>query len=282
MTTPHEAAPHGTTAREAEPREATPRERVTPSTSAPSTPTSTSTPSSTSTAPVIPTAPVTRTASPALTLPTEPVVQVVPVVGETVRSVTVSVSATAAVVQELGDVVQQVTELPKGLVTLPVRLPALPALPGTSTTLPVSEPPGGSVPVPVTSTPGTTEARPAVTEGGRQQTARTKKPAATVGSYGPQGTTFALAPVPGTAAHTHTGGHRAARALDGPSRPAPTGDPDGALGKSGVDGSSSRYGDAYAVTFDDRAPLRLVPGATAHVGAAGTRDRYRDIPVFPG
>ncbi|MEU2621204.1 hypothetical protein ABZ642_24195 [Streptomyces sp. NPDC007157] len=197
-------------------------------------------------------------------------------------TVTVTRAVTAAVVQGLGDVVRQVTDLPTELVTLPVRLPTLPALPGTSATLPVSEPPGGSVPAPVTSAPGTTEARPAVTEGGRQQTARTKKPAATVGSYGPQGTTSALAPVSGAAAHTHTGGHRAARAFDGPSRPAPAGDPDGALGKSVVDASSSRHGDAYAVTVDDRAPLRLVPGAAAHVGAAGTRDRYRDIPVFPG
>ncbi|MER5519143.1 hypothetical protein [Streptomyces sp. NPDC002763] len=189
------------------------------------------------------------------------------------------------VTQGLGDVAQQVSELPAELATLPVRLPTLPtlpALPGTSTTPPVSEPPGESLPVPVTSAPGTTEPRPAVTDGGRQQTSRTKKPAAAVGLYGPQGTTVTFAPVSRTAEHTHTGGRRAAHAFDAPSHPAPTGDPDGALGKSVVDGGSSRHGDAYAVTFDDRAPLWLVPGAAARVDAAGTRDRYRDIPVFPG
>ncbi|MER7838829.1 hypothetical protein ABTY98_23875 [Streptomyces sp. NPDC096040] len=228
------------------------------------------------------TTPVAPVAHAAPALPAVPVAPVVPVVGETVRSVT------AAVTQGLGDVAQQVSELPAKLTTrpLPVQLPTLPALPGTSSTLPVSEPPAESPPVPVTSAPGTTEARPAVTDGVRQrtaqQTARTKKPATTVTSYGPQGTTVTPAPVSGTAAHTHTGGHRAPHAVDAPGHPAPTGEPDGVLGKQAVDGGSSRHGDAYAVTFDDRGPLRLVPGAAARVDAAGTRDRYRDIPVFPG
>ncbi|MFD3585020.1 hypothetical protein [Streptomyces sp. NPDC058683] len=291
--TAREAAVREATAR-ATPREATvhkaaPHKPVTHSTptrstlsSAPTLPTAPTTP----TAPVArtaPTAPAVRTAPSAPTLPTALVAPVVPVVGETVRSVTVTV--TGVVTQGLGDVAQQVSELPAELATLPVRLPTLPtlpALPGTSTTPPVSEPPGESLPVPVTSAPGTTEPHPAVTDGGRQQTSRTKKPAATVGPYGPQGTVVALAPVSGTAAHTHPGGRRAAHTFDVPSHPAPTGDPDGTLGKPVVDGSSSRHGDAYAVTFDDRAPLRLVPGAAARVHAAGTRDRYRDIPVFPG
>ncbi|MEU9150813.1 hypothetical protein AB0D59_09740 [Streptomyces sp. NPDC048417] len=294
LTAPREATVHEATAPEATAREAAPHKPFTHSAPTGSTLSSAATGSTLSSAPTrstTPTAPVARTASPApaltlphaSTLPTAPEGPVVPVVGETVRSVTVAV--TVAVTQGLGDVVRQVSELPTELATLPVRLPTLPvlpALPGTSTTPPVSEPPGESLPVPVTWAPGTTEARPAVTDGGRQQTSRTKKPAATVGSYGPQDTIVTLAPVSRTAAPTHTGGRRAAHAFDVPSHPAPTGDPDGALGKSVVDGSSSRHGDACAVTFDDRAPLRLVAGAAARVDAAGTRDRYRDIPVFPG
>lgn len=214
--------------------------------------------------------------------------RVVPVVGETVRSVTDTVTATVTTVvtQGLGEVVRQVSELPVQLPSLPGRLPTLPEPPGGSPVLPVPVPvqPVGSVPAPVTPASGTTKARPAVTEGGRQQSAPAGKPAATAVPYRPRGTACAPASTPfsGTAAHQHPGGHRAARSIIGPSHPAPTGDPDGALGKSAVDGGSSRHGDAYAVTFADRAPLRLVPGAAAHDDAAGTRDRYRDIPVFPG
>ncbi|MCZ0987409.1 hypothetical protein O1M54_20140 [Streptomyces diastatochromogenes] len=54
------------------------------------------------------------------------------------------------------------------------------------------------------------------------------------------------------------------------------------LGKQAADGTASRHGDAYAVTLDGRAPLRLLPGTAARVDAPGTRERHRDIPVFPG
>ncbi|WEO95779.1 hypothetical protein A6P39_018030 [Streptomyces sp. FXJ1.172] len=93
-------------------------------------------------------------------------------------------------------------------------------------------------------------------------------------SYGP-----AVTPAPRTSAHTsaHHG-----TAAGHPGRPAPTGDPDGALGKQAVGGSASRHGDAHAVTFGNRAPLRLVLGAAARVDAPRTRERHRDIPVFPG
>ncbi|MGW7818918.1 hypothetical protein ACWGLF_12405 [Streptomyces puniciscabiei] len=67
-----------------------------------------------------------------------------------------------------------------------------------------------------------------------------------------------------------------------PGRPAPGGDSDGVLGKQAADGGASRHGDAHAVTLDARAPLWLAPGATARVDAPRTRDRHRDIPVFPG
>lgn len=203
----------------------------------------------------------------------------------TLDSVTGTVeSVTGAVTQVVGDVVQQVSELQQ---TLPVvsTLPALPSLPQTASTLPVvqlpgsAEAPGETVPLPVTPAPGGD--RPQAPD---PHSAGDKKPHATADasvavSYGPR-TTF-TAPAAAEAS-AHSRGHRGTRAVDAPSHPAPTGDPDGALGKSAVDGSAARHGDAHAVTLDGRAPLRLLPGAAAHVDAAETRDRYRDIPVFPG
>ncbi|WP_145968855.1 hypothetical protein [Streptomyces hyaluromycini] len=205
-----------------------------------------------------------------------PVTPVVAGVHEVVRSVTDTVAATvnspvtSALTETLTETVRQVTELP---VVLVVQVPELPV---------VSEPPVDSAPTPapVTSAPGPAQPRTPVTHNAGHGKSRTEKKAAatTVVSYGPRSTAVAFAP--GTAAHT--GGHRAARAADVPTRPAPTGDPDGALGKSAVDAGPSRHGDAYAVTFTDRVPLRLAPGAAARLDAAGTPDRYRDIPLFPG
>ncbi|MGW1909626.1 hypothetical protein ACWCQS_02365 [Streptomyces sp. NPDC002076] len=99
--------------------------------------------------------------------------------------------------------------------------------------------------------------------------------AAPTASYGPEAAAVAQ-PV------THTFARHGVAALGVPGRPVPTGDSDGVLGKQAADGSTSRHGDAYAVTFDDGAPLRLAPGATARADAPRTRDRHRDIPVFPG
>ncbi|MEV5878675.1 hypothetical protein AB0L75_31500 [Streptomyces sp. NPDC052101] len=97
----------------------------------------------------------------------------------------------------------------------------------------------------------------------------------TVASYGPR-TGFA----PQSPAHALP--RHGTAAVGAPGTPMPTGDPDGLLGKQAADGNASRHGDAYAVTLDDRAPLRLAPGATARVDAPRTRERHRDIPVFPG
>jgi hypothetical protein len=73
------------------------------------------------------------------------------------------------------------------------------------------------------------------------------------------------------------------RAGQAPHRQAPPGDPTGALGdQSAVANGAPRHGDPHAVTPNHRAPLRLAPGACAVVTAAETRDRHRDIPVFPG
>ncbi|MYT07905.1 hypothetical protein GT021_26505 [Streptomyces sp. SID5470] len=146
-------------------------------------------------------------------------------------------------------------------------MPTVPGLPGTpGQTLPA--------PAPVTSAP---QPQPG------DQAAR--KPAGDEGSAG-----GAVGFGPRFAGHgtvtelvTHHPAHRATSTAHMPAHQAPSDSPGGALsGKSAVDNGSSRHGDAHAVTPHHRAPLRLVPGAAASVDAAGTRDRHRDIPVFPG
>ncbi|MEV5952871.1 hypothetical protein AB0M11_03645 [Streptomyces sp. NPDC051987] len=189
---------------------------------------------------------------------------------ETVVSPVVSV-----LTDTLAETVRQVTQLPGVPV---VQLPVPPV---------VSEPP--AEPAPVTPAPGPArgqaQPRTLVTHDTGHEKSRTpaerKTAATTAVSYGPR---IAVAPVPPAAA-TRSGGHRADRAdraVDAPAHPAPIGDPDGVLGKSAVDGGSSRHGDAHAVTFAGRAPFGLAPGAAARADAAGTRDRHGDIPVFPG
>ncbi|MEV5848951.1 hypothetical protein AB0M32_43990 [Streptomyces sp. NPDC051985] len=213
---------------------------------------------------------------------TVPVVPpVVPVVDEAlkaeqvhkvVRSVTDSVTA---VTESLDETVRQVSELPAKVSVLPavpvVQLPELPV---------VSELPGELLPAPVVTAPRHAQPQPQspVTPGTGHEKSGTRASVAAAVSYGPRLTVVTLT----SDRAAQAGGHGAARPVGAPSRPAPAGDPDGALGKSAVDGAASRHGDAHAVTFVDRAPLRLVTGAAARVDAAGTRDRYRDIPVFPG
>lgn len=104
--------------------------------------------------------------------------------------------------------------------------------------------------------------------------------------------TVAYGPLPGaygasgTRSTTHLAVDRTApapaAATPDPARQAPTGDPDGSLGTgAGADHGTPRHGDAHAVTPHHRIAFRLVPGALARAEAAGTRDRYRDIPVSP-
>ncbi|MET9082573.1 hypothetical protein ABZX77_11855 [Streptomyces sp. NPDC004237] len=210
-------------------------------------------------------------------------VPVVPVVDEAlkaeqvhqvVRSVTDSVTA---VTESLDETVRQVSELPSKVSVLPavpvVRLPELPV---------VSELPGELLPAPVVTVPRPAQPQPqspaTATAGTGHEKSGTRASVTAAVSYGPRLTVVTLT----SDRAAQAGGHGAARPVGAPSRPAPAGDPDGALGKSAVDGGASRHGDAHAVTFVDRAPLRLVSGAAARVDAAGTRDRYRDIPVFPG
>ncbi|MET9787238.1 hypothetical protein [Streptomyces canus] len=198
------------------------------------------------------------------------------------------------VVRPVGDLVETVTtgltetvgipagSTPPGWPTLPSfpespSWPTLPTVPGVPTVPGLPGIPGGTLPAPapVTSAPQPEPGDHAAT-----------KPADDEGSsgggavYGPR---FAgHGTVTGTAAHSSA--HRTTTSTaHAPAHQAPSDNHGGALGgKSAVDNGSSRHGDAHAVTLDNRAPLRLVPGAAASVDAAGTRDRHRDIPVFPG
>ncbi|MEU6364693.1 hypothetical protein ABZ876_02840 [Streptomyces sp. NPDC046931] len=79
---------------------------------------------------------------------------------------------------------------------------------------------------------------------------------------------------------------RLPRPVHTPPQQSPDGAPNGVFGvfnaQSAGDDGAPRHGDGHAVASNHRAPLRLLPGATAVVTADGTRDRHRDIPEFPG
>ncbi|MFI6338617.1 hypothetical protein [Streptomyces sp. NPDC050535] len=91
---------------------------------------------------------------------------------------------------------------------------------------------------------------------------------------------------------TRAGGTGVPRAADqgvrrapvpAPAHRTPPGDPTGVPAhQSAGDNGGPRHGDPHAVTSHHRVPLRLVPGASVAVTVVETRDRFRDIPVFPG
>ncbi|MGW4992090.1 hypothetical protein ACWEQ3_31285 [Streptomyces mirabilis] len=205
-------------------------------------------------------------------------------VGDTVTRVTDTVRhvvrpAADSVVRPVGDLVETVTgELgqapPKTLPSLPSlpSPPSLPELPGPPS------PPGAGGQVPSAGSGPQHSGAGAVPSSSRAVVRHGD--AGTVGPtyYGPArlGTD--------TAGVAVRGEHRGVAPRSGPDRQAPPGDPTGAPGgQAAVDSGTPRHGDPHAVvTPSHRAPLRLVPGAPAAVTAAGTRDRYRDIPLFPG
>jgi hypothetical protein len=199
---------------------------------------------------------------------------VTPVVAVTERAVAPVRTVVDTTTRSLDDIHAQVPD-PSGAPDLGV--PGLPE---------VSEPPALELPVPVGPAPlpgeyGGDAAHPQAPAGGNHQDAHVKArtgagAVAAPSSVAPHGP-FAL-PVPSLPVHPVA--HRVG--APGTPVPAPTGDPDGALGKQVADGASFRHGDSQAVTPADRAPLRLVPGAAAPVDAPHTRERHRDIPVFPG
>ncbi|MGQ4386409.1 hypothetical protein [Streptomyces sp. SAS_270] len=168
--------------------------------------------------------------------------------------------------------------LPTPPLPTPPDLPGLPGVPG----LPSLPDMGQTLPAPAAAQPsdGTTAGRGSAhgTTVAASGSAPVSGPAPV---YGPR----ARSAEAGGAAVG--GGSRRARIAQAPAHQAPagepTGDPAGALGnQSAVDNGAPRHGDPQAVTLNHLAPLRLAPGAPAGVTAAETRDRYRDIPVFPG
>ncbi|MEV7240186.1 hypothetical protein AB0N92_02820 [Streptomyces sp. NPDC093248] len=169
------------------------------------------------------------------------------------------------------------TALP-GSSSLPV-----PQLPGISDRLPVQQPPAPVTPEPRPDrhggmAPAAGQAERPGAESAKDPGHRAAAPARpSAVTYGPDaGPAAAQAPA-------HIPARSATAAAGAPAqRPTPPADPDGALGKQVTDGTASRHGDAHAIALDGRAPLRLRPGTTARVDAPGTRERHRDIPLFPG
>lgn len=98
---------------------------------------------------------------------------------------------------------------------------------------------------------------------------------APVTSYGPEAAAASQRTARTTARH-------GTAAVGAPGCPSPSGEPAGVPGKQAADGTVSRHDDAHAVTLGHRAPLRLTPGITAYGDVPRTRERHRDIPVFPG
>ncbi|MFF3145756.1 hypothetical protein ACFVRU_29570 [Streptomyces sp. NPDC057927] len=202
-------------------------------------------------------------------------------VGDTVTRVTDTVRhvvrpAADSVVRPVGDLVETVTgELgqapPKTLPSLPSP-PSLPELPGPPS------PPGAGGQVP--------SAGSGPQHSGAGAVPSTSRAVVRHGDAGTVGPTYYGPARLGTdtAGVAVRGEHRGVAPRSGPDRQAPPGDPTGAPGgQAAVDSGTPRHGDPHAVvTPSHRAPLRLMPGAPAAVTAAGTRDRYRDIPLFPG
>ncbi|MFH8934482.1 hypothetical protein [Streptomyces griseosporeus] len=228
--------------------------------------------------------------------PAEDVVR--PVVERTVTSVR------ERVVRPAGEVVESVTAATSQLPELPPApalpnvpdlpsapaLPQLPELPSVPDVPSVSDLPALPAPVPTTAAPHPAAPASAVAPAtaapasavapatAAPATARTAPAAAPDAMPTPARTgDFHATP----AEHAAAPHRRAARTSTLSRLPAPHA-PESNLGSSASgDGGNSRHGDAHAVTPCPRLPVRLAAGAVARSGAAGIRDRYRDIPVFP-
>ncbi|MER5921198.1 hypothetical protein [Streptomyces mirabilis] len=205
-------------------------------------------------------------------------------VGDTVTRVSDTVRHVArpaadSVVRPVGDLVETVTG---GLGQAPPKtLPSLPSLPSPPSLPELPGPPsppgaGGQIP----------SAGSGPQHSGAGAVPSTSRAVVRHGDAGTVGPTYYGPARLGTdtAGVAVRGEHRGVAPRSGPDRQAPPGDPTGAPGgQAAVDSGTPRHGDPHAVvTPSHRAPLRLVPGAPAAVTAAGTRDRYRDIPLFPG
>ncbi|MEU5180861.1 hypothetical protein [Streptomyces longwoodensis] len=267
------------------------------------------------------TAAPTHPAAAAATPPAGPVLRivgegVVRPVGHVVRSVTEGLGQVQAQVPPVSSLpsLPALPSLPSlpALPSLP-SLPWLPSLP-TESTLPGlpqvpgppdgsggsggsggsegSEPPVTTLPAPVDELPqqGATPVTSAPQEHAPEQGRATATTSATtpVGPRPARGTSYgpwdALRQnTDDRSAHgvAHHGGVRPSPRA--PAQHAPGGGPsDGVLGNApAMDNGAPRHGDAHAVTPHHPVLPRLVAGGAVGAEATETRDRYRDIPVFP-
>ncbi|MGW1727153.1 hypothetical protein ACWCQK_30060 [Streptomyces sp. NPDC002306] len=269
--------------------------------------------------PAAPTSPTSTTSTTVTASPTSGILPVVPPAGHH-GAVAVPKAIThpviEAVTQPVGKLVGTVTEglaearaqlprppaqpAPSTLPTLPASLPLISALLETSSPpgLPSSpDPPsssGEAPPAPDATTPPSAaesaSAERAASNGPTERPAPAGPPLPPYSDPNPYEPRFiAVGSDMGTGAGAGALAadgtrHRPAHAgHTGPARRAPAGDPRSVLvGQSTLDAGTSRHGDAYAVApGHHQMPLRLLRGTVARAEAAGTRGRYRDIPVSP-
>lgn len=203
-----------------------------------------------------------------------------PLTGELVRPVG------DRVVQPVGGLVESMTA-GLGRVTAQIpplaSLPSLPGLPGSPSMpgLPAlpgfPSAPGRILPAPVAQAPQPGAAGHSGTEGAVDDR---RSAAASGRAHGPR---LVVDVTAGDATVVQSSGRGVAGAGYTPAHQTPDGDPAGVpANRAAVDSGTPRHGDAHAVALNHRPLVRLVPGAAVRAAAAGTRDRHRDIPVFPG
>ncbi|MGW5476103.1 hypothetical protein [Streptomyces sp. NPDC004008] len=200
--------------------------------------------------------------------------------------------AVSTVVRPVGDTL--VRTLSEGLVDAPspwLPLPAVPSLPSLPVLPPApSLPPVPGLPVlpelpglpgktglagvPRKSTPsGHSRPGPSVADRASGEAEHHR-----AGEAGPR-----VAVADGAAGQCAHRALRLPRPSHAPLHQSPGDAPSGVSGTQPVgDDGAPRHSGGHAVALNHRAPLRLLPGATAVVTADGTRDRHRDIPEFPG
>ena len=204
----------------------------------------------------------------------------VPVVAPVLAPVVAPVADTVErVVRPVSDVVTKtVTAVLAEAPSLP-SLPTLPSVPvvPSQPVPPVQEPPAHTAPVAV-AVPTPVRSAPQSSTGGHRAKARPAEAAVgTDVTYGPRVAAGEIGAV-GHAAVRHVPSVRHA-----PAHRAPDGDPGGApRDQQAMDGGTSRHCDAQAVTSGNGVAVRFVRGVAERADAAETRDRYRDVPVFPG
>ncbi|MFJ6084078.1 hypothetical protein ACIQI8_22005 [Streptomyces sp. NPDC092369] len=226
-------------------------------------------------------------------------VKPVAVVDHVVQTVNAGVlEPVGSVVQAVTDEVDDVTAQLPPPASLPIlsSLPDLPTLPSSPALPAPPEEPGQTLPAPAPATapaPAPVAQEPQAdsvghTVGGVRDEGRTGSAEVGAMTYGP---VFVVDVDVDADADAGVVGHASTRSVErrvagvgyAPAHQAPGGAAgDDAVGsRSGIDGGSSRHGDAHAVAVSHRVPLRFVAGAAVRSDAAEIRDGHRDIPVSP-